>query len=52
MEKYTGLSIPAESLALLRKYRSLGVVWGIFTLCYNIILWVVITQVRQSQYLG
>jgi len=44
MEKFSGLSISAESLALLRKYRSLGVVWGIFTLCYNIILWVVISQ--------
>ena len=51
MEKFSGLSISAESLALLRKYRSLGVVWGIFTLCHNIILWVVISQVRQSQYL-
>jgi len=46
MDKYgqQSINISAESLALLRKYRSLGVVWGIFTLCYNIILWVVITQ--------
>ena len=47
MEKFGGVvSVSAESLALMRRYRSLGVVWAIFSLCYNIILWVVITQVR------
>ena len=46
MEKFGGVvSVSAESLALMRRYRSLGVVWAIFSLCYNIILWVVITQV-------
>lgn len=45
MEKFGGVvSVSAESLALMRRYRSLGVVWAIFSLCYNIILWVVITQ--------
>ena len=38
-------SISSESVTLLRKYRSLGVVWAIFSLCYNIIVWVVVIQV-------
>ena len=46
-------TLSSESVTLLRKYRSLGVVWAIFSLCYNIIVWVVVIQVsrvvRQTQ---
>ena len=40
------MTVSAESLSLLRKFRSIGVVWVIFSLCYNIIVWVVVIQVR------
>ena len=40
------MTVSAESLSLLRKFRSIGVVWAIFSLCYNIIVWVVVIQVR------
>ena len=40
------IATSAQSLSVIRKFRSLGVIWGIFTICYNIIVWVVFTQVR------
>ena len=42
----------AQSLSVLRKFRSLGVVWGIFTICYTILVWVVFTQVREERPVG
>jgi len=38
------IATSAQSLSVIRKFRSLGVIWGIFTICYNIIVWVVFTQ--------
>ena len=42
------ITTSAQSLQAMRKFRSLGVVWGIFSVCYNIIVLVVFTQVRRN----